>query len=188
MNQYHLISTAVVDEDERIVGVITIDDVIVVLDEENQLDILSIAGVGDGRLSDTLQQTTQQCVPWFTVNFVTANLASFVVTQIEAKIESFVAHVVLTPIIALMGGNAGMQSLTVTMRALASKCLTSSVVRRLVWREVFVGLINDTFFALTEGALVLIWLNSSTTGYVTALAMVINFIITALPGIGVPIN
>ena len=109
---------------------------------------MRIAGVGDGRLSDTLQQTTKQCVPWLAVNFVTAILASFVVAQTEAKIESFVALVVLTPTIALMGGNAGMQSLTVTVRALASKDLTSSVVWRVIWREIFVSLINGTIFAV----------------------------------------
>ena len=147
LNQYHLISTPVVDEDGRIVGVITIDYAMVVLDEEHK-EILRIAGVGDGRLSDTLQQTTKQCVPWLAVNFVTAILAFFVVAQTEAKIESFVALVVLTATIALMGGNAGMQSLTVTVRALASKDLTSSVVWRVIWRKVFVSLINGTIFAV----------------------------------------
>ena len=129
LNQYHLISTPVVDQDGRIVAVITIDDAMVVLDEEHEEDILRLAGVGNGSLSDPVLQTTRQRVPWLAVNLVTAILASIVIAQFEAKIESFVALAVLKPIIASMGGNVGTQSLTVAVRALASKDLTCESVK-----------------------------------------------------------
>ena len=158
-NQYHLISTPVVDEDGRIVGVITIDDAMMVLDEEHEEDILRLAGVGESNLSDNVLQTTWQRFPWLAVNLVTAILASLVIAQFEATIESFVALAVLMPIIASMGGNAGTQSLTVAVRALAAKDNASNVWR-VIRREALVGLINGTLFAVLMGVVGLIWFNS----------------------------
>ena len=186
-NQYHLISTPVVDEDGLIVGVITIYDAMVVLDEEHEEDILRLAGVGDGSLSDTVLQTTWQCVPWLTVNLGTSILASTVIAQFEATIESFVALAVVMPIIASMGGNTGTQSLTVVVRALATKDLTASNVWRVIRREVFSALINRVFFAVLMGMAWQIWFNSSSLGYVIVSAMVINFMTAGLAGTGVPI-
>ena len=186
-NQYHLISTPVVDEDGRIVGVITIDDAMVVLDEEHEEDILRLAGVGESNLSDNVLQTTWQRFPWLAVNLVTAILASLVIAQFEATIESFVALAVLMPIIASMGGNAGTQSLTVAVRALATKDLTASNVWRVIRREALVGLINGTLFAVLLGLVGLIWFNSMLLGYVIALAMVINLVTAGLAGTGVPV-
>lgn len=186
-NQYHLISTPVVDEDGRIVGVITIDDAMVVLDEEHEEDILRLAGVGESNLSDNVLQTTWQRFPWLAVNLVTAILASLVIAQFEATIESFVALAVLMPIIASMGGNAGTQSLTVAVRALATKDLTASNVWRVIRREALVGLINGTLFAVLMGVVGLIWFNSMLLGYVIALAMVINLVTAGLAGTGVPV-
>src|SRR6056297_1770630 len=110
-NQYHLISAPVVDETERLVGVITIDDAMAVLDEEHEEDILRLAGVGEGSLNDRVIDTTRQRLPWLAVNLVTAILASLVIAQFEEAITQIVALAVLMPIVASMGGNAGTQSL-----------------------------------------------------------------------------
>src|SRR6056297_3231071 len=138
-NQYHLISAPVVDENERLVGVITIDDAMAVLDEEHEEDILRLAGVGEGSLSDRVIDTTRQRFPWLAVNLVTAILASLVIAQFEEAITKVVALAVLMPIVASMGGSAATQSLTVAVRALATKDLTGSNVWRFIRREVLVG-------------------------------------------------
>ena len=112
-NQYHLISAPVVDDEGRLIGVITIDDAMSVLDEEHEEDILRLAGVGEGSLSDRVIETTKQRLPWLAVNLVTAIAASLVIAQFEVAIAQLVALAVLMPIVASMGGNAGTQSLTV---------------------------------------------------------------------------
>ncbi|MEP2642384.1 magnesium transporter, partial [Roseobacter sp.] len=146
-NQYHLISAPVVDDQERLIGVITIDDAMAVLDEEHEEDILRLAGVGEGSLSDRVIETTKQRLPWLAVNLVTAIAASLVIAQFEAAITQIVALAVLMPIVASMGGNAGTQSLTVAVRAIATKDLTGANVWRVIRREVLVGLINGLIFA-----------------------------------------
>ena len=147
-NQYHLISAPVVDEDERLIGGITIDDAMAVLDEEHEEDILRLAGVGDeSSLSDSVMETTKQRIPWLAVNLVTSILASLVIAQFEETLAQFVALAILMPIVASMGGNAGTQSLTVAVRALATKDLTSSNLWRVVSREALVGLFNGMSIA-----------------------------------------
>ncbi|MBT5929114.1 MAG: magnesium transporter, partial [Rhodobacteraceae bacterium] len=125
-NQYHLISAPVVDESNRLIGMITIDDAMAVLEEENQEDILRLAGVTESNLSDRVLETAKQRFPWLAVNLVSAILASLVIAQFEATIAQLVALAVLMPIVASMGGNAGTQSLTVAVRALATRDLTAS--------------------------------------------------------------
>lgn len=186
-NQYHLISAPVVDEDERLVGVITIDDAMIVLDEGHEEDILRLAGVGEGSLSDRVISTTKQRLPWLAVNLVTAIAASLVIAQFEAAITQIVALAVLMPIVASMGGNAGTQSLTVAVRAIATKDLTSSNMWRVIRREVLVGLINGLVFALMMGAVGLIWFGSPALGYVIAAAMVINMVVAGLAGTTIPV-
>jgi magnesium transporter len=127
-NQYHLISAPVVNDAGRLVGVITIDDAMAVLDQEHEEDILRLAGVGEGSLSDKVIDTTKRRFPWLAVNLVTAILASVVIAQFEDAISQIVALAVLMPIVASMGGNAGTQSLTVAVRAIATKDLTGSNV------------------------------------------------------------
>ncbi|MEX5727298.1 magnesium transporter [Rhodovulum iodosum] len=187
-NQYHLISAPVVDDDGRLVGVITIDDAMTVLDEEHEEDILRLAGVGEGSLSDRVVETTRQRFPWLFVNLITAIIASVVIAQFEAAITQVVALAVLMPIIASMGGNAGTQSLTVAVRALATKDLTGSNVWRVVRREVTVGLINGAIFALVMGAVGLVWFGSIDLGLVIAVAMVLNLAVAALAGILIPVT
>ncbi|MEL6682703.1 MAG: magnesium transporter, partial [Pseudomonadota bacterium] len=141
INHYHLITAPVVDDDDRIVGVITIDDAMAFLEEEAEEDILRLAGVGEGRLSDKVIETTKRRFPWLAVNLVTAILASLVIALFEETIASLVALAVLMPIVASMGGNAGTQSLTVAVRALATRDLTAANLLRVIKREVLVGLI-----------------------------------------------
>ena len=186
-NQYHQISAPVVDDDGRLAGVITIDDAMIVLDEEHEEDIMRLAGVGDGSLSDRVLETTKQRLPWLAVNLVTAILASLVIAQFENVIAGFVALAVLMPIVASMGGNAGTQSLTVAVRAIATKDLTGSNVWRVVRREVLVGLINGLVFAVVMGVIGMVWFGSPLLGAVIATAMVINLVVAGLAGIMVPV-
>ena len=187
-NQYHLISAPVVDENERLVGVITIDDAMAVLDEEHEEDVLRLAGVdSDSSLSDRVIETTKRRFPWLFVNLITAILASLVIAQFEDAIATVVALAVLMPIVASMGGNAGTQSLTVAVRALATKDLTGSNVWRVIRREVLVGLINGLAFAVIMGLVGLVWFGSPQLGYVIAAAMVINLVVAGLAGTGIPI-
>ena len=186
-NQYHLISAPVVDEDGRLIGVITIDDAMAVLDEEHEEDILRLAGVGDGSLSDRVIMTTKQRLPWLAVNLVTAIAASMVIAQFEVALAQIVALAVLMPIVASMGGNAGTQSLTVAVRALATKDLTGSNVWRVIRRECLVGLINGTIFAVVMGIVGVIWFGSPALGGVIAVAMILNMVVAGLAGTGIPI-
>ncbi|WP_299862110.1 magnesium transporter [uncultured Roseobacter sp.] len=186
-NQYHLISAPVVDEEDRLIGVITIDDAMAVLDEEHEEDILRLAGVGEGSLSDRVIDTTKQRLPWLAVNLVTAIAASLVIAQFEMAIAQIVALAVLMPIVASMGGNAGTQSLTVAVRAIATKDLTGANVWRVIRREVLVGLINGLIFAVVMGVVGVIWFGSPALGYVIAVAMVINLVVAGLAGTVIPV-
>ena len=186
-NQYHLISAPVVDEEDRLIGVITIDDAMVVLDEEHEEDILRLAGVGEGSLSDRVIETTKQRLPWLAVNLVTAIAASLVIAQFEMAIAQIVALAVLMPIVASMGGNAGTQSLTVAVRAIATKDLTGANVWRVIRREVLVGLVNGLIFAVVMGVVGVIWFGSAALGYVIAVAMVINLVVAGLAGTVIPV-
>ncbi len=186
-NQYHLISAPVVDEDGRLVGVITIDDAMVVLDEEHEEDILRLAGVGEGRLSDKVIDTTKRRFPWLAVNLATAILASLVIAQFEAAIAQIVALAVLMPIVASMGGNAGTQSLTVAVRAIATKDLTGENVWRVIRREAAVGLLNGLAFAVIMGIVGVVWFGLPMLGVVIAVAMVVNLVVAGLAGIGIPV-
>lgn len=187
-NQYHLISAPVVDENERLVGVITIDDAMAVLDEEHEEDVLRLAGVdSESSLSDRVRETTKRRFPWLLVNLITSILASLVIAQFENAIATIVALAVLMPIVASMGGNAGTQSLTVAVRALATKDLTGSNVWRVIRREVLVGLINGIAFAVIMGIVGYAWFGSPALGAVIAAAMVINLVVAGLAGTAIPI-
>ncbi|MEP6018072.1 MAG: magnesium transporter [Paracoccaceae bacterium] len=187
-NQYHLISAPVVDEEGRLIGQVTIDDAMGVLDEEHEEDILRLAGVGEeSALSDTIIETTKQRVPWLAVNLITSVLASLVIAQFEEAITQFVALAVLMPIVASMGGNAGTQSLTVAVRAIATKDLTGANVWRVIRRECAVGLINGIVFAVVMGVIGVIWFGSPALGYVIAAAMVVNLVIAGFAGTVIPV-
>ena len=187
INHYHLITAPVVDDDGRVVGVITIDDAMAFLEEEAEEDILRLAGVGEGSLSDNVFETTKQRFPWLAVNLLTAILASLVISLFEEAIAGLVALAVLMPIVASMGGNAGTQSLTVAVRALATRDLTPSNVWRVIRREALVGMLNGLAFAAVMGVVGTIWFDAPMLGVVIAAAMVVNLLVAGLAGIGVPV-
>jgi len=187
INHYHMITAPVVDDDERIVGVITIDDAMMFLEEEAEEDLLRLAGVGDGSLSDRVIETTRQRFPWLAVNLVTAIFASMVISLFEETIAGLVALAVLMPIVASMGGNAGTQSLTVAVRALATRDLTTANVWRVIRKEVLVGLINGVIFAIVMGIVGVVWFGSPMLGAVIAVAMVINLVVAGFAGTVIPV-
>ncbi len=187
-NQYHLISAPVVDKDGRLVGVITIDDAMEVLDEETEEDMLRLAGVSEEEsLSDTAIDVSRQRIPWLMVNLITAILASLVIALFEDALSRVVALAVLMPIVASMGGNAGTQALTVAVRAIATRDLTSANVWRVIRREVLVGLINGLVFAVVMGVVGWLWFGMPEIGLVIALAMVVNLVVAGLAGVLVPV-
>ena len=186
-NQYHLISAPVIDRENRLVGVITIDDAMVVLDEELEEDIMLLAGVGDGSVSDTIIETVRGRLPWLAVNLVTAILASIVIAQFEETIAQFVVLAILMPIIASMGGNAATQSLTMAVRAIATKDISSTNIGRVIRREIGVGVLTGLIFALSMGLIGVIWFGTAMLGVVIALSMLINLTVANLAGTTIPV-
>ncbi|WP_461306779.1 magnesium transporter, partial [Albidovulum sp.] len=186
-NQYHLISAPVVDEDGRLVGVITIDDAMAVLDEENEEDILRLAGVGEESLSDTVTETAKLRFVWLFVNLLTAILASVVIGLFSETIEAHVALAVLMPIVASMGGNAGTQSMTVAVRSIATRDLTVSNLWRVIRREFAVGALNGFGFGLIMAVVAGLWFGVPMLSVVIAVAMLLTLMAAALGGIVIPI-
>ncbi len=186
-NQYHLISAPVVDMENRVVGVITIDDAMAVLDEELEEDIMLLAGIGDSSVSDTIIETVRGRLPWLAVNLVTAILASIVIAQFEATIAQFVALAILMPIIASMGGNAATQSLTVAVRAIATKDISSTNIGRVIRREVGVGILTGLIFAVSMGLIGVFWFGTAMLGVVIAISMLINLVVANLAGTTIPV-
>ncbi len=186
-NQYNLISAAVVDENERLVGVITVDDVVDVIGEEAEEDILRLGGVAETDPTDSVVVTTRRRFPWLLVNLITAILASLVIAQFEATIQELVALAVLMPIVASMGGNAGTQTLTVAVRAIATKELNATNAARIILREVFVAGYNGVLFALIMGVAGGWWSDSFAIGAVLAAAMLINLLAAGIAGVLAPL-
>ncbi|MEZ5675613.1 MAG: magnesium transporter [Thalassovita sp.] len=186
-NQYHLISAPVVDEDNRLVGVITIDDAMTVLDEEHEEDILRLAGVSDeASLSDTILEAAKGRATWLFVNLLTAILASLVIDMFAETINQMVALAVLMPIVASMGGNAGTQTMTVTVRALATRDLTAQNAMRVVWREISVGALNGALFGLIMAMVTGLWFGVPMLAVVIGVAMLLTQISAAVGGIAIP--
>ncbi|MCB1784239.1 MAG: magnesium transporter [Alphaproteobacteria bacterium] len=182
-----LLSAPVVDENDRLIGVITIDDVIDVIDEEAQEDILRLAGVDQGDLYSAVFTTTGKRFRWLFVNLLTAILASIVISFFDATIEQIVALAVLMPIVASMGGNAGTQAMTVAVRAIATHEISSTNTWRVIWKETLVGTINGAVFAVITGIIAALWFGSTILGIVIATAMIINLIAAGLSGAGIPV-
>ncbi len=186
-NQYHLISCPVVDAAGRLVGVITIDDAMNVLDEEHQEDMLRMAGVDDeATLADTVWEATKGRALWLFVNLLTAILASLVIGMFADTIDQMVALAVLMPIVASMGGNAGTQSMTVAVRALATRDLTPRNAPRVIRREVAVGAINGAVFGLIMALVAGLWFGMPMLAVVIGLAMLMTLMAAALGGIVIP--
>ena len=172
----------------RLVGVITVDDIVEVISEEAAEDIRLLAGVGEEAISDTVFQTSRSRVPWLLVNLVTAVIAASVIALFDGTIEQMVALAVLMPIVASMGGNAGTQTMTVTVRALATRDLVPFNASRTILREFWVGIVNGCIFALLLGVLVALIFGNEWLGVVFASAMMINLVVASLTGILVPLG
>ncbi|MGU3494917.1 magnesium transporter [Xanthobacteraceae bacterium A53D] len=186
--RYNLVSAPVVDDGGRLVGVITVDDIVDVIQEEADEDLRAMAGVGsDEELSDSVAYTARGRLPWLLVNLLTAAFAASIIDLFSDSIQKMVALAVLMPIVATIGGSAGNQTMTVAVRALATKDLGSHNARRIVTREVLVGLCNGCVLALMLGTAAALWFSNWQLGGVIAAALVINMLVAGLFGILIPL-
>ncbi|MBR9826214.1 MAG: magnesium transporter [Alphaproteobacteria bacterium] len=186
--KYHLVSAPVVDAAGRLTGMLTLDDIVDVIQDENKEDMLALAGVNEAGLADTVVQSVRARAPWLLVNLATAILASAVIAIFEGAIERIVALAVLMPIVASMGGNAGTQSLAVAVRSIAERDLTAANAMRVVWRELATGMVNGLIFAVVMGVVTLVWFQDWQLAAVIATAMVINLGCAGLSGILIPLG
>ena len=185
--RYDLVAAPVVDEAERLVGVITVDDVVDVIEEEAEEDLKALGGVHDEQLSDPVWTVARRRFNWLLVNLATAFLASSVLGLFEGQLQKMVALAVLAPIVASQGGNAATQTMTVVVRALAVRELSSANAWRIILREVLVGLVNGLAFAVITGVAAVAWFKVPQLGLVIGLAMLCNLIAGALGGILIPL-
>ncbi len=186
--QYGLVSAPVVDSAGRLVGVVTVDDVVHIIDEEAEEDLLKLAGVQETDLYSAVLDTTKSRFTWLLVNLFTAVAASLVIGLFEGTLQQIVALAVLMPIVASMGGNAGTQTLTVAVRAIAMRDLSSGNALRFVGKEMLVGLANGLMFAVVAGAVAWYWFDTPMIGVIIGVAMVINLVVAALSGALVPLG
>tara|TARA_B100000700_G_scaffold231947_1_gene256772 strand:- start:131 stop:1510 length:1380 start_codon:yes stop_codon:yes gene_type:complete len=184
---YNLVSAGVVNKENKIVGMITGDDVFTVLKEEAEEDVLRLAGVGDEVITDSVLQKTKRRFNWLLLNLFTALLATWVISIFGATIEQMVALAFLMPIVASMGGNAAMQTLAVTIRGLATKELSSTNFGKIVTKEFIIGVLNGVIFAVISGIIIQLWFNEINLSILIAVSMVLNMIVAGLFGILVPI-
>ena len=185
---YNLVSAGVVDKGNKLVGMITGDDVFTVLKEEAEEDVLRLAGVGDEEITDSILQKTKRRFNWLLLNLFTALLATWVISRFGASIEQMVALAFLMPIVASMGGNAGMQTLAVTIRALATKELSSGNINQIVTKEFVIGILNGIIFAIITGVIVQLWFKEFNLSILIGVSMILNMIVAGLFGILVPIS
>jgi len=186
--QYGLVSAPVVDASGRLLGVITVDDVVDVIDEEAEDDLLKLSGVPDTDIYRAVLDTTRSRFSWLFVNLLTAILASGVISMFEATIAHVVALAVLMPIVASMGGNAGTQTLTVAVRALAMRELSEANAVRVVFKEALVGTINGMLFAMLIGVVAGLWFGDHLIGLVIGIAMIVNLFVAGLCGTLIPLG
>jgi magnesium transporter len=185
--RYNLVSAAVTDENGRLVGTLMVDDIVDVIQDKAEEDILHLGGVGEEAITDTVWTTTRSRFAWLFINLLTAILASWVISWFDATLEQMVALAILMPIVASMGGNAGTQTMTVAVRALATRSLGPLNALRVTMRECAVGLVNGVLFAGIMGVFAWWWFGSDELGFVIGAAMVINLLAAALSGILVPL-
>jgi len=185
---YNLVSAGVVDKGNKLVGMITGDDVFTVLKEEAEEDVLRLAGVGDEEITDSILQKTKRRFNWLLLNLFTALLATWVISRFGASIEQMVALAFLMPIVASMGGNAGMQTLAVTIRALATKELSSGNINQIVTKEFVIGILNGIIFAIITGVIVQLWFKEINLSLLIAVSMILNMIVAGLFGILIPVS
>ncbi len=186
--RYDLMSAPVVDDAGRLVGVITVDDVVDVIQDEADEDMLALGGVRDESVATSVIDTAKSRIPWLLVNLATAILASLVIKLFDATIEQMVALAVLMPIVASMGGNAGTQTMTVTVRALATNKLGRANANRIINRETLVALLNGLFISCIMAMVAFLWFGSGKLGLVIALAMIVNLLAAGIAGILIPLT
>jgi len=185
--QRDLLSAPVVDASGRLLGRITIDDVVDVIDEEAEDDMLRLGGVTETNLYSAVLETARSRFSWLVVNLGTAIIASLVIGLFEATLEEVVALAVLMPIVASMGGNAGTQTLTAAVRGLAMKDLVPANAGRVLGKEVLVGVFNGVAFAVLTGAAAWVWFGDMMIALVIGAAMIINMVVAGLSGIAIPV-
>ena len=185
---YNLVSAGVVDNENKLIGMITADDIVTILKEETEEDTFRLAGVSEEDISDSAIDITKKRFIWLTLNLITAVIASLVIGFFDENIEKVVALAILMPIVASMGGNAATQTLTVTVRLLATKELISSNIRKIISKEFLVGFFNGIIFAFITAILILFWFDDKNLSILIGLAMIINMSIAGLFGILTPLT
>ena len=185
---YNLVSAGVVNKDNKLIGMITADDVVTVVQEEAEEDVLRLAGVGDEEITDGVLKKTKRRFSWLLLNLITAIVASIVIGFFQDDIEKVVALAVLMPIVASMGGNAGMQTLAVTIRAIAKREISSGNFYKIVTKEFVIGILNGIIFAIISAAVVQFWFKELDLSILIAVAMILNMIVAGLFGILVPVS
>ena len=185
---YNLVSAGVVNKNNKLVGMITADDVVTVVQEEAEEDVLRLAGVGDEEITDSVLIKTKRRFSWLLLNLFTALLATWVISLFGATIEQMVALAFLMPIVASMGGNAGMQTLAVTIRAIATKELSSGNFNNIVGKEFLIGILNGIIFAIITALIVQLWFKDTNLSLIISISMVLNMIVAGLFGILVPVS
>ena len=185
---YNLVSAGVVNKENKLVGMITADDVVTVVQEEAEEDALRLAGVGDEEITDSVLLKTKRRFNWLLLNLFTALLATWVISFFGASIEQMVALAFLMPIVASMGGNAGMQTLAVTIRAIATQELSKSNFNRVVGKEFLIGILNGVIFAIITAVIVQLWFKDINLSLLIGISMILNMIVAGLFGILVPVS
>ena len=185
---YNLVSAGVINKNNKLVGMITADDVVTVVQEEAEEDVLRLAGVGDEEITDSVIVKTKRRFNWLLLNLFTALLATWVISLFGASIEQMVALAFLMPIVASMGGNAGMQTLAVTIRAIATKELSSGNFNRVVGKEFLIGILNGIIFAIITSIIVQFWFKDFYLSILIGISMILNMIVAGLFGILVPVS
>ena len=185
---YNLLSAGVVNKNNKLVGMITADDIVTVVQEEAEEDVLRLAGVGDEEITDSVLVKTKRRFNWLLLNLFTALLATWVISLFGASIEQMVALAFLMPIVASMGGNAGMQTLAVTIRAIATKELSSGNFNKIVGKEFLIGILNGIIFAIITAVIVQLWFLEFKLSLLIGISMVLNMIVAGLFGILVPVS
>ena len=186
--KYHMASAPVVDDAGRITGMVTVDDIVDVISEENEEDLLKLAGVSEAAQTDSVAKSVRSRAPWLLVNLGTAIVASAVISTFARSITELVALAVLMPIVASMGGNAGTQALAVAVRAIAARDLTESSAPRYILREALTAVSNGVIFALLLAVVVVVWFANALLAMAIALAVLITFASAGLAGILVPLT
>lgn len=187
--RYNLVSIPVIDDAQRLVGVLTFDDIVDIIDEEADAEIRALGGVkSDEELSDSVFETAKARFAWLFVNLLTAILASVVIDLFKGSLEKMVALAVLMPIVASQGGNAGTQTMTIAVRALATRAITGANTNRFVTREVMVGLMNGVAFALVMGCIAAFWFGNLQLGFVMGIAIIVNLVAAGLAGVVIPLT